>query len=986
MAQSARSFVGRDPELKSLTGLLGVGPTSAETSPESAESAGSPASDRQHVLLAGDAGVGKTRLLTALRDRAVADGWQVHAGHCVNFGESAVAYMPFSEILDRIVTDFPDVVERVAADYPALARLRPVRRVMGANHGAAATGTDRGQLFDAVHTLFEAAAEKAPLLVVVEDTHWADESTRDLLTYLFTRPFDNAVAVVASYRADDIHRRHPLRRQVGEWARLPAVERIVLEPLTDDSVRLLVHELASGKVDAERVVRRAEGNAFFVEELVQAGCDEDLPVDLADLLLVRLDRLDGAARSVVRTASIAGRRVTHELLAAVTEMKTDELDDALRTAVEQKVLEPTGSRYTFRHALLTEAVYDDLLPGERVRLHARFAAVLKETPGLGAAAELALHAKRAGDLPTALRARIAAAEEARSVSGVGEAAQHYEKALGLAADPQIAEAAEVNLDRVYERAADTLIFAGLPSRADAILGERLGVIPSGPSVARALLLATRAEAAHAMESGDPLRHSHDAVLALPDDAEPKARCAVLAVRTRTLVAFRRADEAETVGLEGIEIAERHSLSKLASDMATSLSMLKVRTGSAAGSKVEGFRQVLRETIDQARQVGSTYAVSRGMFALGRSYDEAGDFAEALKWFRAVLDDTGGESLQWSPFVSAARADIVRIQMILGEWDEALALAGGNLPDAPPIPVALLDMLRMIMEQARGANHGEAAAALRPFWSQEGLIALFGATVEMSAAGRAGDHAKVLQVYADTVEMLSQFWTEWFGGRVRLAVVAASAIAQMLPSLPAAQWPALVEAVDGLHSDGEHVVAQYQPGEWGPEGQAWTARLEAETLRVHWLAGIDAPPQESLLAAWERAEQQVEAYGDVPGLAAVRTTYAVIQRATGDVAASRATADKAREGAKRLGLQPLLDELKSLGATPVKQQQASMTLTPREGEILALVAAGRSNGEIGKQLFIATKTVSVHVSNILGKLGAGSRTEAAAIARRQQLIG
>ncbi|MEI7054902.1 AAA family ATPase [Nocardioides sp. CCNWLW239] len=971
-------------ELQTLTGLLGVG----STGPADATAAATDGR-RQHVLLAGDAGVGKTRLLTALRDRAVTDGWQVHAGHCVDFGESAVAYMPFSEILDRIVADLPEVVERVAADYPALARLRPVRRVMGANQGSAATGTDRGQLFDAVHTLFEAAAEKAPLLVVVEDTHWADQSTRDLLTYLFTRPYVGPVAMVASYRADDIHRRHPLRRQVGEWGRLPDVERIVLEPLSDDSVRELVRELApphGSKIDTERVVRRAEGNAFFVEELVQACCDDDLPVDLADLLLVRLDRLDGAARSVVRTASIAGRRVTHELLAAVTEMKTDELDDALRTAVEQKVLEPTGSRYTFRHALLAEAVYDDLLPGERVRLHARFAEVLKETPGLGAAAELALHAKHAGDLATALRARIAAAEEARNVSGVGEAAHHYEKALGLAADPKVAEAAGVDLDRVYERAADTLIMAGLPSRADAILGERLDAIPATPSVGRALLLATRAEAALGMENGDPLRYSSEAMTALPDDAEPKARCAVLAVRTRMLVAFRRSDEAEAVGLEGIEIAERHSLSKLASDMATSLSMLKVRTGRGGGDKVEGFRQVLRETIDQARRVGSTYAVSRGLFTLGRSYDEAGDHREALRWFRAVIDEVGGESLQWSLYAAGARADIVRIQMVLGEWDEALALTGGNLPDAPPIPVAVLDVLRMMMEQAQGASVGAAAAALRPFWTEEGLVALYGSTVEMIAAGRAGDHAAVLSVYADTVETLSQFWTEWFGGRVRLAVVAASAIAQMLPSLPAAQWPALVEAVDGLRNDGEQVVAQYEPGEWGPEGRAWAARLEAEVLRVHWLAGIDAPPQESLLAAWARAEQQVEAYGDVPGLAAVRTTYAAIQRATGDVAGSRVTAGKARETAKRLGLQPLLDELKALGATAVRQPQATPTaLTPRESEILTLVAAGRSNGEIGKQLFISTKTVSVHVSNILGKLGAGSRTEAAAIARRQELI-
>ena len=186
-----------------------------------------------------------------------------------------------------------------------------------------------------------------------------------------------------------------------------------------------------------RIVERAEGNAFFTEELVgrrPTGASRSLPDDLADLLLVRLDQLDDAARQAVRAAVGAGRRVPHELLAARRRPRPAPTLDAgaarRRRAATSSC--PVGAdSYAFRHALLAEAVYDDLLPGERVRLHAAYAVALRERRVRGTAAELARHARAAHDLATAVQASIEAGDEAMSVGGPDEAARHYEVALEL---------------------------------------------------------------------------------------------------------------------------------------------------------------------------------------------------------------------------------------------------------------------------------------------------------------------------------------------------------------------------------------------------------------------------------------------------------------------------------------------------------------------------------------------------------------------------
>ena len=961
-------LVGRDTELEQLCSWLGSG-EGIERVPV--------------VLLAGDAGVGKTRLLTEARDRLVAEGRRVVAGHCLELGDSGLPYLPFTELLGRLATDLPDTVAAIVGHHPALARLQPGRRTLAGDGSVGAV--DRSALFDGVRALLEAAATDRPLVVVVEDAHWADQSTRDLLTVLFTRDLGPDVSLVVSYRADDLHRRHPLRRQLAEWSRLSGVRRLGLAPLADDAVAALVGALVPGGLGAAEtgdIVARAEGNAFFVEELASAAAEPGrwVPADLADVLLVRLDRLDDDARQVVRAASVAGRTVSHALLAAASGVDDGALGVGLRAAVESHVLVPDGERYSFRHALLGEAVYDDLLPGERVRLHQAFAAALRDGRVPGTAAELARHSRLAHDLDTALHASIRAGRDAMAVGGPDEAVSHFEQALQLLGDPARGRAVDVDRAELVADLAEALTASGRSQRAAALLGEELDRLPpSAPNAWRARLMVLRAFLLLITETeDDPSELSTAGVALLPDDETP-LRARVLATHARILAAFRRHDEAQTVALEALALAERLGLTDTVSDLVVTLSQAR-HTGPRAG-----LREALVEAVATARAAGAAEAELRAQFLLGRSFEDHAEWDRAEEAFRRGLRRGDELRLPWAPYAFEARWHLVFQYVVRGDWDSALEVA--EAPGRPPaLQEGLLDLFRLHVEQARGGDVSDRLPALRRLWSTEGLFAVHSAPLEMVEAQRRGDAAGTLSPYDDAVAVLTRLWGSTFPARVRLAATALGALAEVLPSTPTADRPALLERADRLLDDGREVAARFEDraGGWGPEGRAWSARLEAEVLRLRRLA--DAPVDHvELVAAWREVERLFVAYGEVHELATVRVVLSGLLRAGGDVTAAREVADLAREQARALRARPLLDALVATGARPARQPVASDALTPREAEILALVAEGRTNGEIGRQLVIATKTVSVHVSRILAKLGAASRTEAAALARRRGLL-
>jgi DNA-binding CsgD family transcriptional regulator/tetratricopeptide (TPR) repeat protein len=967
-------LVGRDAELEELLSTLGI-----RASPN----------DTRALLMAGDAGVGKTRLLTELRDAAVAAGWQVVAGHCLDLADSALSYLPFSEILGRLDVDSPQVVEATMAAHPVLARLQPGRRIRGGEQGESAS-LERGDLYDAVHALLERAAAERPLLVVVEDAHWADQSTRHMLSFLFTRQFEGRVAIVTSYRSDDLHRRHPLRRQVAEWARLRGVVRMQLEPLAADDVRLLVRQLHPDPIlesDVADIVARAEGNAFFVEELVGAtwAAGGAVPEDLADLLLVRLERLDDAARQVVRTAAVAGRTVTHQLLAAASGLDAATLDGALRGAVEMHVLVASrDDAYSFRHALLGEAVYDDLLPGERVGLHAAFARVLREGLAAGTSAELARHARLGQDHRTALFAAIDAGDDAMSVGGPEEAAVHFQAALSLLSDPAVGDLSEIDRPLLVTRAAEALLQSGHSLRAIAVLREgltRLGA--DATDEARGQLLAALAGILLIVDDpDDELALSQEAVRLL-GDAPTKARARALATRARILAAYRHVDEAREAALEALTLTERLDMPSLRSDVLTTLAAMQ-QADSAA--EVKG---ALLEAVDNARRTGAVSAELRGWYLLGRLHQDLAQWDEAVHYFDTARRRGAEVGTPWTPYSFEGRFMEGQVLLTVGRWDDALRRVDVSGEAPPPIGEAMLGALGAIVRAARGERDaGERLRPLRAYWSQEGLVAIASSTAELELAEQRGDVAAALETYRTIVETMSVTWREEFQARLRMATLVLGVFGTAAPHMSADERAAAAVEVNRLYDDGHRVIAFHreQGLAHGPETAAWMLRLEAERLRWQWAGQVDPPEAEELIGSWLETTAAFVTYGHVFELARVRARLAAILRCTGDAAGGRQAGDLARDAARALGARPLLDELTALGSSAAPRSEAAAdALTPREGEILALVAEGRTNGEIGKQLFISTKTVSVHVSNILGKLGAASRTEAAAIARRRGLI-
>jgi ATP/maltotriose-dependent transcriptional regulator MalT len=952
-------LVGREPELALLSAAV------------ARAAAGEPGV----VLVGGEAGVGKTRLLEEAAARADTAGVRALFGGCVEIGGEARPFAPVVDALRELArtTPEPELDRLLGPARRQLARLLPELDPEGAAGPADGGGT--AQLFEFVLGVLGRIGDERPLMLVVEDLHWADPSTLELVAMLVRALRGVRVVLVLSFRSDELHRSHPLRPLVTGWERVRSVQRVELARFGRDEVAGLLEAILGAQPESplvERVFERSEGNAFLVEEtlgMVRGGADPDvLPPSLRDVLLARVERLSPPTQALLRTAAVGGRRVSEALLAAVAPMGDDAFYAALREAVEHTMLvvDASGRGYAFRHALGRDAVYADMLPGERVRLHAAYLEALTTTPALGApsTAALAYHAYAAHDLPRTLSASLDAAAEASAAFAPADAQRHLERALEVW--PQVADAVQragVDQIDVLARAADAANQAGASERAVALLDQALAEVdPATAPERRALLLELRWTALRGVgrivEGGASLR---EALALLPDAPPSRARARVLGSLANT---FLFGDDMSAAVAAAEEAVTAARAAGAAGEEASSL----ITLGAArayAGSGEAGL-DALRAGLELAERIDAPETVMRGHLNLSDVLELLARHEDAAATASAGIElaDRVGFAHSVGAYLTGNLAEAL---LRGGRWEEA----GRVLADAlalEPAGVFAASLLSVRAELFAGTGRLDAAADdvararqalgeaspgtqfVQPLATVEAEVARQrGSLADARAAVAAGlGEAKVLERYA---------WPlVWTGLRVEAELGDADGAAP-----PTAAGQRLTAAT--------------------PAGRGYQALAAAEVARI---TG-DAPDWDAAVVAWRTAR-------DPHPLA-----YALLRRAETELAPGRrdaagATLAEAAATARALGAKPLEEETASLArraritldaAAPADGDE--LGLTEREREVLGLVAEGRSNGQIAETLFISRKTASVHVSNILAKLGVASRGEAAAFAHRRGLL-
>ncbi|MCP2366748.1 ATP/maltotriose-dependent transcriptional regulator MalT [Agromyces flavus] len=977
---SSPTMIGRDTDLAWLSDLLlGV-------------RAGTPAT----AIIGGEAGIGKSRLV---REFTAGLGPDVRLilGQCVDLGEVAAPYAPIKGALRALVAQVgaDRVLEAVGPGRAALIALLPELATSG---GATAGeivitpgGAGSGQLHEAVAVLLETLSRDEPIVLVIEDLHWVDAATLGLLRFLLRSLGSSRVLLLLTYRSDDVTRGHPLRGFLTEVERDRWVERRELGRLSHDEVRDLVRTLLADDALSEQaldtVFARSDGVPFFVEELVGIdGCRDEgfVPDTLRDLLLARYERLPDAAQAFLRLLSTGGVRVPHALLAAVDGGDEGALDAAARESVRYGVIEIDGDDYAFRHALVREAILADLLPGERARFHARYAEAYEAQAAAGGrrlAAEISYHWLGAHDPVRAFPATIQAMREARAAVAYASAAQLGERALELwqsVPDPE--QVSGMGKLELMGRTASYLRHAGEGERSLAMVKAALAECPPDDEQYPRLL---RDKALYLAGVGRPgsIAILEEALAALPADDSDDLRATILTALAGRLMIEARIDDAVRVAGEAFELAERIDFPRYASVAMNIAAVSRAARGEVDRALVD---------IERARELakGEGSALLRYWVNASDLRNLVGDYHEAVRLAEEGLDRARRQGVERSSGVILA-SNAVDPLFALGEWDRADALIERGLALDPPAPFRVYLQRAKLWALVWRGDAERAAELLRssratmtPIMAVEMQTRLGVQRVAVEIGLAVGD---VSQAWRDGRGVLHEAqlplagYAEplmWALARVIAAVradpmrVSEAEAAEILDA-----EPALRELVDRLAFWPTHAMwAAFVDAELQPTEAAWRAAADAaraETAPGFLLPYAELRLGEALLADGDRvgAREALQAAFDsavAGGVTAVQTRAArvAMQAAIGLDGAT--SGDVSRGSAGVAGADDAAD--------------AVAELTARERQVLDLIAEGLSNRQIGERLYISGKTASVHVSAILRKLGASSRTEAVFLAR------
>ncbi len=917
------------------------------------------------VVLGGEAGIGKSTLVAWLTGRLGPESQHV-SGQCVPLGEDGLALAPLTWILRELVARYGLTTVRSWAGpgWPALSAVLP-SLVDGP-----ARPHDRLQQYEAVTRIFEQAASVAPLLVVVEDLHWADESTLSLLRFVSRAVLSARLLVVCTFRSDELPRRHPLRPFLVEASRQPGALRIDMSRLSAAETGELI-ALSNGRTPSPALVRliaeHSQGIPYFVTELATAttvGCLR-LPDTLRDALSVRLSRLSDPTERLLALMSVAGNRIDHDLLAivAAAEGLADGLETSLREAVDASILVPDESGYSFRHSLLREVLYDDLLPGEHARLHARFGSVLTDNPGIGSVLDrsaIPAHWFEAHDLERGFASALAVAAIASLPPA--EALTLYARALDVwdrVADPEaVVDGLEIADDeefgappsdpraRILQLAGVRAYRAGEMDRGPTYISAALARVDAGRdplAVARLLVLQSRLLRLTGVSDRDGLTEALRLTAPFGDTLERAQVLNQLSMLDQTMYLPDAAAEAQ----ELLELAERLGNDALRADALVTLSCQLCATDPAAGL----------ELMESARPLATQRpTLLRLATNLSDALFTAGLYEQAVEAGRRGLDTVEelGRDRKYSPMLLG---NIAEPLLALGRWREAEQLIQRGLDLDAPLSHTRQFQLLLAELRCWQDRPDEAETLLATLG---GMLGILSPDLQLTMSARASRALSALAC-GQPERAWAEFEASLTGAHVppvqRLPVLVAGGIALRQGAGDTGLYAEEVERSCGAPG---HRAAAYRP-----------------VLKAY----LDGSPASWTEAAAGRQNPALPAV--VRALVAYELARVLHHTGSAEAGGARATA---REEAAHLGAALLVrwcDALAPSGTIDVAGRPGG--LTAREVEVLRLVAEGRSNSQVGRALVISAKTASVHVSNIIAKLGVASRGEAAAWAHSHGLI-
>ena len=911
------------------------------------------------VLVSGDAGIGKTRLIAAAMAQAQADGFITALGGCLQLGEVSVAFAPLVEALRDLRTQLgEDAMNELLG--PGLA---DIGTLLGSGGGASAQSS--GPIFEHVLGLLTRLAVRQPVMLVLEDLHWADASTRDLVAFLARNLRDARVVLLLSYRADEMHRRHPVRAVLTGLERHQQVERVALAGLhREDLVRLLGDISPDAMADdvVDELLIRSDGNPFYVEELVAAGdLGKGLPETLADVILGRVSQLSEPTQAVLHDAAVLGYEVDDVLLEQVTGRP---VTAALREAVSDQLLVIDGDSCRFRHALVREALYDDLLPGERERLHVRTAEAIEGYDRLDEHVRWALlahHWDAAGMTVRAYTASLEAGQEAERVHAFADAAAQYERALRLydrLPDPGI-ERSELLL-----RAANAVHASSLSRRAVTLAEAALRELgEDAPPEQRALVYERIGRFNWLLNQSAPSHAAYERAAALLD-GRPASReqAYTLSALGQSLMLRNRYRAAEHVLQRAVAVADEVRAGDVQGHALCSLGTSLVGVG-----QIDEGLAAIRHGQQLTARDGDAEEGCRAYTNLVHSLYYATRYDEACRVAAEGVDYAVRAGYQ-RHFAPAIAGNWIMALLYAGRWDEAEELrADPRVPPLDPyhdlrwLPLLLwrgrLDEARLLLDRV-----------LRDTIDSDELQfkgQAFLREADLAIADERWDEARTL--IADTIDLArptdDQYYrAQAYGTGMTIEADRGSAAAADRMAAEALAWGAELPSLL-------------------PEVRAWLAVVAAERARAH---GEDSPDEWADVAAtWDEVGQPYRS-----ALARYRQADALLRSRSRDAAS--AVLRGVLNVAISLGAEPLEKEVRALGqrarldlsaSAPPRDPVAGLNLTPRELDVLTLLAQGRTNRQIGEALFISEKTASVHVTNLLRKLGVPNRIEAAAVGQR-----